>query len=64
MVSVVVFVLEVGSDLISRLEESVVSAIERGLGRLRNATFAEQEKGELGRISRLEEQNRFLWPSS
>jgi len=63
MVSVVVIVLDLGRRLINSVEESVYSAIERGLGHLRNATFAEQERGELGRVSRLEEQNRFLWSS-
>jgi len=61
MLSGLVIVLVFGRRLLNLAEESVYRGVESVLGHLRNATLGKPERGELGRVSRLEEQNRYRW---
>jgi len=56
--------LVLGRKLMYLVEESVYRGVESVLGLLNAATLGRQERGELGRVSRLEELNRYRWSFS
>lgn len=59
----VYLVVVLGRSFGDIIEESVYQGVENVLWYIRRETLGEQEKGELGTISRQEELTRFLWRS-